>query len=227
MDRAAAVGWPPDPGLRDRSPRSAEARRHGAGDRAGGGPVAHARAGRPHRRPLRPAPDARRRTPRRRPAPVGAGGAGLEPRPAGAGADRALLRRVSVFVAPFTAESAAEVAGFAPLEPAAVADGLARLAEQSLLRGGVRGRHPVPGAGDHPPVRDRAAHRGRRAGRGALPAPGLVPGQRGRPDAEAYATDWRARFDAVADDLRAALAGRPTARAARGGAYRSPWPWPS
>ena len=48
-------------------------------------------------------------------------------------ADRALLRRVSVFVAPFTAEAAAEVAGFAPLEPAVVADGLARLAEQSLL----------------------------------------------------------------------------------------------
>nr|WP_237538859.1 LuxR C-terminal-related transcriptional regulator [Streptomyces sp. SID486] len=47
--------------------------------------------------------------------------------------DRALLRRVSVFVAPFTAKAAAEIAGFAPLDPAGVADGLGRLAEQSLL----------------------------------------------------------------------------------------------
>jgi predicted ATPase/DNA-binding CsgD family transcriptional regulator len=47
--------------------------------------------------------------------------------------DRALLRRVSVFAVPFTVEAAAEVAGFGPLDPAAVADGLGRLAEQSLL----------------------------------------------------------------------------------------------
>ncbi|NEA25574.1 ATP-binding protein, partial [Actinomadura bangladeshensis] len=45
-------------------------------------------------------------------------------------ADRELLRRVSVFVAPFTAAAAAEVAGTAQV---AAADGLARLAEQSLL----------------------------------------------------------------------------------------------
>jgi predicted ATPase/DNA-binding CsgD family transcriptional regulator/predicted enzyme related to lactoylglutathione lyase len=48
-------------------------------------------------------------------------------------ADRTLLRRISVFMAPFTAGTAAEVAGFAPLAPGAVADGLARLAERSLL----------------------------------------------------------------------------------------------
>ncbi|WP_103564302.1 ATP-binding protein [Actinomadura rubteroloni] len=47
--------------------------------------------------------------------------------------DRALLRRVAVFVAPFTPGAAAQVAGFAPLDAAAVADGLGRLAEQSLL----------------------------------------------------------------------------------------------
>ncbi|MCX2180197.1 LuxR C-terminal-related transcriptional regulator [Streptomyces sp. SKN60] len=45
-------------------------------------------------------------------------------------ADRTLLRRVSVFVLPFTAEAAAEVAASAVAD---VADGLARLAEQSLL----------------------------------------------------------------------------------------------
>lgn len=45
-------------------------------------------------------------------------------------ADRALLRRVSVFAAPFTAAAAAEVAGS---EEGLVADGLARLAAQSLL----------------------------------------------------------------------------------------------
>ncbi len=47
--------------------------------------------------------------------------------------DRALLRRVSVFAAPFTADAAARVAGFAPVEAETVADGLARLAEHSLL----------------------------------------------------------------------------------------------
>ncbi|HKA83043.1 MAG TPA: LuxR C-terminal-related transcriptional regulator, partial [Acidimicrobiales bacterium] len=49
------------------------------------------------------------------------------------GADLTLLRRVSVFVSPFTAPAAAEVAGFTPLEPGEVVDGLARLADQSLL----------------------------------------------------------------------------------------------
>src|SRR5262249_7704571 len=44
-----------------------------------------------------------------------------------------LLRRVSMFVSPFTATAAAQVAGFSPLEPGEVADGLARLADQSLL----------------------------------------------------------------------------------------------
>ncbi|HJW61059.1 MAG TPA: LuxR C-terminal-related transcriptional regulator, partial [Actinomycetota bacterium] len=47
--------------------------------------------------------------------------------------DLTLLRRVSIFVSPFTAPAAARVAGFPPLEPGAVVDGLARLADQSLL----------------------------------------------------------------------------------------------
>jgi predicted ATPase/DNA-binding CsgD family transcriptional regulator len=48
-------------------------------------------------------------------------------------ADQALLRRVSVFTAAFTLEAAVTVAGFAPVEPDIVTDGLARLAEHSLL----------------------------------------------------------------------------------------------
>ncbi|HEX6424155.1 MAG TPA: LuxR C-terminal-related transcriptional regulator [Acidimicrobiales bacterium] len=48
-------------------------------------------------------------------------------------ADQALLRRISVFAAPFTAAAAAEVAGTAPVVPAGVADALARLVDHSLL----------------------------------------------------------------------------------------------
>ncbi|MFE7776501.1 ATP-binding protein [Streptomyces sp. NPDC057445] len=129
--------------------------------------------------------------------------------------DRALLRRVSVFVVPFTAEAAAEVAGFAPLDPAAVADGLGRLAEQSLLAvtssaAGTRyqaletirqyGTERLAGAGELLDVRSR--HVGWcSAGATAL--------------AGAGGADWRARFDAMADDLRSALgwvAGRPEQR---------------
>jgi predicted ATPase/DNA-binding CsgD family transcriptional regulator len=48
--------------------------------------------------------------------------------------DKALLRAVAVFAAPFTATAAAAVAGgFGPLDGAAVPDGLARLVEHSLL----------------------------------------------------------------------------------------------
>jgi predicted ATPase/DNA-binding CsgD family transcriptional regulator len=75
--------------------------------------------------------------------------------------DLTLLRRVSVFVSPFTASAAAEVAGFTPLEPGEVVDGLARLADQNLLTVAASASGPVPGAGDHPPVRDRTAHRDR------------------------------------------------------------------
>lgn len=47
--------------------------------------------------------------------------------------DQALLRRVSVFAAPFTVGDAETVAGTPPVAPASVAGGLARLAEHSLL----------------------------------------------------------------------------------------------
>ncbi|MFF6998250.1 ATP-binding protein [Streptomyces sp. NPDC008313] len=119
--------------------------------------------------------------------------------------DQALLRRLAVFVAPFTADAAAEVAGFAPLDPAAVVDGLGRLAEQSLLAvtpsaTGTRyqaletirqyGAERLTEAGELTDVRSRHL-RWCSTGASALgPASGA---------------DWRARFDAVADDLRDAL----------------------
>ncbi|MEU2239989.1 LuxR C-terminal-related transcriptional regulator [Streptomyces sp. NPDC018338] len=121
-------------------------------------------------------------------------------------ADRALLRRVSVFVVSFTAEAAAELAGFAPLDPGAVADGLGRLAEQSLLTvtpsaDGTRyraletirqyGAERLDGAGESAAVRTRHVEWCLDRAAGLLDTGGA---------------DWRARFDAVAEDLRAALA---------------------
>jgi predicted ATPase len=47
--------------------------------------------------------------------------------------DQALLRRISVFAAPFTVDAAGAVAGTEPVDPARIADGLARLSEHSLL----------------------------------------------------------------------------------------------
>ncbi|MEU5991493.1 LuxR C-terminal-related transcriptional regulator [Spirillospora sp. NPDC047418] len=156
-------------------------------------------------------------------------------------ADRELLRRVSVFVAPFTAAAAAQVAGTAPLAgaevagtaqvagtaevagtvqvagtaEAAAADGLARLAEQSLLV--VRAS---AGATEY-----RALETIRQYGTERLAEAGELAGTRARHLrwclAEAAGLDGagagsRPRFDAVADDLRAALtwaAGEPEHRA--------------
>lgn len=121
-------------------------------------------------------------------------------------ADRALLRRISVFVVPFTAESATAVAGFAPLDAAEIADGLGRLAEQSLLTAtpsatGTRyqaletirqyGTERLTDATELTDVRSRHLD-------WCLTGANALTGAGG--------TDWRARFDALADDLRAALA---------------------
>ncbi|GAA5038966.1 putative ATPase/DNA-binding CsgD family transcriptional regulator [Thermocatellispora tengchongensis] len=129
--------------------------------------------------------------------------------------DQALLRRVSVFVAPFTADAAAEVAGFAPLDQAGVVDGLGRLAEQSLLAvtpsaTGTRyhaletirqyGMERLADAGELTDVRSRHLEWC------SASAAALIAGE---------GADWRARFDAVAEDLRAALtwaADRPERR---------------
>ena len=130
--------------------------------------------------------------------------------------DRALMRRLSVFVAPFTAEAAAEVAGFAPLDPSAVVDGLGGLAEESLLgvetsASGTRyhaletirqyGTERLADAGELTDVRSRHLRWCSASAAALLGAGGA---------------DWRARFDAVAEDVRAALAwaaDRPDRRA--------------
>jgi predicted ATPase/DNA-binding CsgD family transcriptional regulator len=134
-------------------------------------------------------------------------------------AGRTLLRRIAVFVAPFTVDAAGQIAGFAPLEPAAVVDGLARLTEQSLLAaipsaGGTRyrtletirqyGVEQLSGAGELADVRSRHL---RWCVSSATDLAEGIPAADG---------PWRVRFDAVADDLRAALgwaAGVPEHRA--------------
>ncbi|TKK81173.1 ATPase [Herbidospora galbida] len=117
-------------------------------------------------------------------------------------ADRALLRQVSVFVAPFTAAAAAEAAGS---EEGIVAEGLARLAEQSLLVVTAS-----PGGTEY-----RALETIRQYGTERLAEAGELVDARSRhvrwclakaAELAVVGADWRARFDAVADDLRAALA---------------------
>ncbi|WP_276615492.1 ATP-binding protein [Nonomuraea basaltis] len=116
--------------------------------------------------------------------------------------DKALLRRVSVFVAPFTATAAAEIAG---AEQGLVADGLARLAEQSLLVVTAS-----PGRTEY-----RALETIRQYGTERLTEAGELVDARARhlrwclsiaADLAVPRADWRARFDQVADELRAALA---------------------
>lgn len=122
--------------------------------------------------------------------------------------DQTLLRRIAVFVAPFPVDAAAQVAGFAPLEPAAVVDGLARLTEHSLLT-------VIPAAGG---TRYRTLETIRQYGVEQLSAAGELTDVRARHlrwcvatatdlarDASTGAGPWRARFDAAADDMRAAL----------------------
>ncbi|MEH1123128.1 ATP-binding protein [Micromonospora sp. CPCC 206061] len=123
-------------------------------------------------------------------------------------ADRTLLRRVAVFVAPFTVDAARQVAGFAPLEAAAVVEGLARLTEQSLLTAA-----PAPGV-----TRYRTLATIRQYGVEQLASAGELDDVRFRhlrwclATAAELARDtspgtgvWRAGFDAAADDIRAAL----------------------
>ncbi|MFL1380894.1 ATP-binding protein [Nocardiopsis protaetiae] len=134
--------------------------------------------------------------------------------------DRALLRRVSVFVAPFTPEAATEVAGFDPLDAAAVVDGLGRLAEQSLLT-------VTPSAAG---TRYHALETIRQYGAEHLAAAGEKDRVRARhlrwcldraaELEEAGGADWRTRFDAVAEDLRAALTGAADLPGHRADAHR-------
>ncbi len=132
-------------------------------------------------------------------------------------AEQALLRRVSVFAAPFTAEAATQVAGFVPVD-SALADGLARLADNSLAvaRPGVETRYRVLETIRQYGVEqlDRAGEleevRGRQVRWCVETAQGLV--RLADEDAEDFVQArggdgaWRGAFDLVADDLRAGLA---------------------
>ena len=129
--------------------------------------------------------------------------------------DQAVLRRVSVFAAPFRADDAAEVAGFAPIEGADVARSLAALADQSLLV-------VVPGAAGSG-TRYRALETIRQYGGAVMDEAGertevrrhhlrwsLDAAQRLRATIAAHESsippaDWVQDLDRTADDLRAAL----------------------
>jgi predicted ATPase/DNA-binding CsgD family transcriptional regulator len=124
-------------------------------------------------------------------------------------AERAVLRRVSVFATPFTAEAAAALfVGWPPPEAAGVAAGLAGLADHSLLVA-------VPGPDG---TRYRALETIRQYGAERLQEAGELTEAHARHLrwclAEAKALDeslvsdlaqGRAAFDRIADELRAAL----------------------
>jgi hypothetical protein len=142
-----------------------------------------------------------------------------------------LLRRVSVFAAPFTAAAAAEVAGFPPVDTA-VADGLARLADNSLAvaRPGAETRYRVletirqygidelERVGELDDVRTRHV-------RWCVES-AVALAQRANEDAQAHIQRrggdraWRHAFDLVADDKRAALAWATQRSELRGDAHR-------
>lgn len=121
--------------------------------------------------------------------------------------EQILLRRVAVFAAPFPVDAAAEVTGFPPIDAADVQDGLAHLAEQTLLTATATsvgthyraletirqyGLERLGAAGDLDDTRTRHL-RWCRAAAAAL---------EGNDQADRAA--WRARFDELADDIRAA-----------------------
>ena len=123
-------------------------------------------------------------------------------------ADRAVLRRISVFAAPFTAAAAeAMLAGWPPAADGAIPAALARLADQSLLIA----------VADTSGTRYRALETIRQYGAGQLATEGEsdqaaarhlnwcldAAARLGPPPGDDRA--WRAAFDQLADELRAAL----------------------
>ena len=123
-------------------------------------------------------------------------------------ADRAVLRRISVFAAPFTTAAAQTLcAGWPPAAGDAVPAALARLAEQSLL----------VATADAAGTRYRALETVRQYGAGRLAADGEADQASARHlgwclDAAAILAPpprddpaWRSAFDQLADELRAAL----------------------
>jgi predicted ATPase/DNA-binding CsgD family transcriptional regulator len=136
--------------------------------------------------------------------------------------DQILLRRLAVFAAPFTPDAAADVACFPPLDATAAHDGLAHLAEQSLLSA-------MPTATG---TRYRALETIRQYGLEWLTDAGELDETRGRHvrwcltsasdlegDAQLDRAQWRARFDHLVDDLRAALGWAAEHSQHRGDAY--------
>jgi predicted ATPase/DNA-binding CsgD family transcriptional regulator len=132
-------------------------------------------------------------------------------------AEQALLRRVSVFAAAFTVDAAAQVAGFLPVD-AGLADGLARLADNSLAvaRPGAETRYRVLetirqyGVDKLDQVGELEEVRARQVRWCVETAEKLV--ERADEDVEDYVRArgadgaWRGAFDLVADDLRAGFA---------------------
>ena len=121
---------------------------------------------------------------------------------------RAVLRRVAVFAGPFRADAAAAVAGTAPAAAREVGDHLAALADHSLLvpvasADGTRyrtletvrqyGVELLEDAGELADARARHLEWAVHAGTTLLAA------------TEVSMPEWRARFDQLADELRAAL----------------------
>ena len=141
-------------------------------------------------------------------------------------AEQALLRRVSVFAAPFTVEAAGQVAGFQPVE-SGLADGLARLADNSLAvaRPGSETRYRVLetirqyGVDQLDQMGELEEVRARQVRWCLATAERLA--RRADEDIEGYVQArggdgaWRGAFDLVADDLRAGFVwakGRPELR---------------
>jgi predicted ATPase/DNA-binding CsgD family transcriptional regulator len=136
-----------------------------------------------------------------------------------AGVEQAVLRRVSVFAAPFTADDcAAVIGGWPPVSEGAAVAALAALADQSLLVAG----------GSPDGTRYRALETIRQYGQERLAEAGEQAEAHARhlrwclSTGEALgvgdhtAAAWRSAFDTVADELRAALgwaAARPEHRA--------------
>ena len=138
-------------------------------------------------------------------------------------ADRAVLRRISVFAAPFTATAAqAMLAGWPPAADGAIGAALARLADQSLL----------VAVADAAGTRYRALETVRQYGAAQLDRAGEADQASARhlgwcleaatalgtPDGAGHA--WRSAFDQLADELRAALRWAAARAGRRPEAYR-------
>jgi len=135
-------------------------------------------------------------------------------------ADRAVLRRVSVFAAPFTAAAAAELAGWLPVAGDDVQTILAGLADQSLLVpaadvSGTRYRAPEiirQYGADRCDEADESIEVHSRHLTWCLDVAGaLEPADDGA---------WRSAFDRVADELRSALRWAAANDQTRPDAYR-------